>query len=340
LEQQSGLLTEPTSNVLLGQLAWCYRYLAGTEALETLLAAFRRADAEGAAPPIVCTGLLPAGYLPRPAFQYLLPAARRSLALQTLGHDGAAAAMLLSQQLETVRGQAWVRTATLAQAAAALSSARLFAAMLADSQPAPPYLERAVRTHPGISRLTGAVETGLLFDAEESHFTPDGQLTVWVGLADEYASDEWLARWERCFALLAAQGIGRRATAGHGTFRLIENLTPAALPTVSAAGPIDGFVTLGAWAPAPGDPPALAYTLETRHGKLGGLYGSSNHVWKYPVSWLRVGAVGRLRPGEELKPVYGRLLERVHQTRGEIVDFGYTLALGVHLEDEHGNLSA
>jgi hypothetical protein len=335
LEQTAGFLTEPTSGILMGQLAWAYRYLYGSTALEDLLTAYRQADANGSAPPLICSAALPAGMAPRPAFETLLPAERRALAHRCYQSQEAGALLQLDQAIGKVRNQPWLPHAALAALINDLTPAALFAALLAlpQTEPAlaPARLEQKTRTHTAINRLTNGALAGQLFDSDELLFQPNRQLEIWVRITPAYATDAWLAQWQQCVTVLAQQGIGARTSTGRGAVRLVAGLTPVPATALPGAAHPNAFLSLAAWAPRPTDPDAIAYHLETRHGKLGGLYGSSDHVWKYPVTTLRPGAIGRLPAGATLQPVYGRLIEGVHRTRPEIVDFGYAFPIGVRV---------
>ena len=84
LEQRAAFLTEPTSGVLMGSLAWAYSDLYGEEALAELLAAYPRRIKPGAAPPLICSAALPAGWLPRPHFTYLTPRRTHAVGQSTI----------------------------------------------------------------------------------------------------------------------------------------------------------------------------------------------------------------------------------------------------------------
>ncbi|MFN8489643.1 MAG: hypothetical protein U0350_18810 [Caldilineaceae bacterium] len=349
LEQRAAFLTEPTSGVLLGSLAWAYRDLYGEPALSELLAAYRAADQAGAAPPLICSAALPTGWLPRPHFTYLTPAERTQLATQQFKSSGAAALLRLDQALNHLRGQWWLPQAALRPVVEQVDAFHLFGALLKQmdapsvrlvSGPlpererwaaGPAQLQSRLRTQSSINRLTGSVHEGLLFDQEELVYRPGQQLDIWVRIAPAFATDAWLERWRAVFRLLAAQGIGARHSTGAGAVQLVQNLEPAAADALPAARQPNGFLSLSAWVPRPADPDALAYQLDTRHGRLGGLYGAGDNVWKYPVTELLPGAVGRLPAGAALRPVYGGLVENVHRTRPEVVNFGYCFPLGVRL---------
>ena len=130
LEQRAAFLTEPTSGVLMGSLAWAYRDLYGEAALGELLAAYRAADQADAAPPLICSAALPAGWLPRPHFTYLAPAERTQLAAQQFKNSGAAALLRLDQALNQWRGQRWLPQAALRTVVEQLDAFHLFGALL------------------------------------------------------------------------------------------------------------------------------------------------------------------------------------------------------------------
>ncbi|MCB0184388.1 MAG: hypothetical protein KDE31_08990 [Caldilineaceae bacterium] len=352
LTQQSALLTEPTSGVLMGHLAWAYRYLYGAAELTALLDAYRTADAAAASPPLICSAALPQDMLPRPPFNYLTPAQRTALAQTRYADDGRATLLQLERELGRLRHVTWVPRSILAELCEDLSAVALIARLL-DAMPqlapriaggpirpeaqdaaGPARLDGRVRTQPGINRLTGAVQDGILFDTNELVYRPSQELEIWVRIAPDYADDTWLTRWEACFALLDAQGIGARKSAGSGRIRLTANLTAVPATALPAAAQPNAFITLASWTPRATDPAAHVYRLDTRHGRLGGLYGAGEDVWKYPVTELLPGAVGLLPPATPLRPVYGRLLADVHRTRPEIVNFAYAFPIGITLRHE------
>lgn len=351
IEQQSAFLTEPTSGVLMGHLAWAYRYLHGPEALELLLDAYRTADREGGDPPLICSAALPAGMAPRPQFEHLAPDERQTLVEQQFGSNGAALKLRLDQAVKTMRNWRWIDWQIFAEMRDGLSAKTLFGACVPVAFSAPERthfvsgpvqraeeeeggwqrLSSRVRTQPSMNRLTGGVQRGLLYDSDEYVYRPRQRLEIWVRIAEDYSNDEWLERWRALFALLAAQGFGARKSVGMGTFALRTNLERADETALPGSSTPNAFLSLSSWTPRASDPDAFAYRLNTRHGRLGGLYGSGNDVWKYPTTELLPGAVGRLGPGETLRPVYGGLVERVHRNRPEIVNFGYAFPVGVRL---------
>ena len=195
----------------------------------------------------------------------------------------------------------------------------------------PARLQSRLRTQSSINRLTGSVHEHLLFDREELVYRPGQQLDIWVRIARGLCHRRMAGTLARRLPVARRPGHWARHSTGAGAVQLRQNLEPAAADALPATREPNGFLSLSAWTPRPTDPDALAYQLDTRHGRLGGLYGAGDNVWKYPVTELLPGAVGRLPAGAALHPVYGGLVENVHRTRPAVVNFGYCFPLGVRL---------
>jgi CRISPR-associated protein Csm4 len=320
------------SDTIFGHLAWALRYTGGEQALVTFLDRYRHGD-----PPVLVSAGFPSGTLPAPVLGSgrqkekgdgegekpgLADRVVEGMLQSALEDDG----YLPVEQWQEIVGNLSVET---------LRSARRKAGEQLRQLRKTRRLYPVTRT--AVSRITGSAHEGRLFVADETFYGPEEpgmpqpMFDVWHKLDDgdptllEQVNDWW--RW------VERNGFGRRKSAGHGAFRIVgdEGLVEAGPELPQVANP-NGFVTLSAWVPRSGDPTDAAYRTRVKRGKLAeGLALPS--PWKKPLLMLEPGAVARLERGQSVSEWYGGLIENVHWTEENIVQYGYAFPLPVHVKE-------
>lgn len=282
----------PTSDLLMGQLAWAYRDCYSDEKMGSWLQEFVAGD-----PPFVVSDAWPAGSLPRPnGFP------RRIGSAQAMDKTAVIAAYQRRKQFKRQR---------------LIAAEDFWRFVVEDTDGEDFRLHEGpvgmATLHTGINRETGgALEGGL--------FVRDGQwnagpVTVYVQTRDPRLT-EMLAR------VIAYQGIGGNLSRGYGQVEWGEwaPWTVPAVPTPTAE------IWLGHGVPALDGPPGLAYRLHTKFGRVWGPHHQS--PWKAPIMQVEPGAVWPLR--KPWKGWTGRALTAVAMAP-EVVDFGFTVTVPLAL---------
>lgn len=324
LTLRSALGTPLTADTLFGHLCWGIAYRDGTDALRAFLTAM---DADE--PPLVISDPLPAGFWPMPSLPLPEPSTDERL-LKQAGGTGSPAA---HDRIRGLLKRPWLPHEMWSQVAGRLDAGTIAEALLARQWPEAPSLQTQTIPHNTVNRLTmhtstqyedGTSAGGLFFD--EPMFPPivGAVYDVWVRSVDAPQ------RVREIFESGLAGGYGRDAGTGKGHLT-VDGVESAVLPEVEQANAV---MTLGTCAPAADDPADGAWTVDVRHGKLGGAWAGSagdDGVFKRPVILLARGAVFRT---DSPRPVIGRIVRGVHPTRSEVVTCGRTLTLPVRLTKE------
>jgi len=322
--------TPLSADTLWGHLCWGLVYHQGPSALEEFLAATRSPPADG--PPLILSDPMPAGFVPRPILPPLEPRQEDDL-IRSLLERGRLPKDLPAQAdtLSPLRRRRYMPLDDLRAVIDNLTAAELLRAACDRGEgrrPSPPRMEVATVAHNTIDRLTShtLAEGGLFFSPQT--FT-DGPVDFDVWVAGSLAPQ----RLRELFVWGLEGGYGRDASTGKGDLGVGE-LTPAGLPAASRPNAV---MTLGPCAPAADDPTRGHWTIETRFGKLGGPWAAQDDpagagVFKHPVIFLTAGAV----LAGPVRPFLGRLVERVHPGRPEVVQYGLALTIPVrcpHFEE-------
>jgi CRISPR type III-A-associated RAMP protein Csm4 len=184
-------------------------------------------------------------------------------------------------------------------------------------------------TRTAVDRITGSAREGRLFVSDETFYGPNRTFDVWHKLDER--DEGLLARLTEWWRWVERNGFGRRKSAGHGVFRIEgEGLVEAGEKLPRVDNP-NGFVTLSAWVPRQGDPTDVTYRTLVKRGKLAEALALPG-PWKKPLLMIEPGAVARLRDGETVREWYGRLVEQMHWTQENIVQYGYAFPLPVRIK--------
>lgn len=285
LECRSQLGTPLAADTLWGHIAWGIRYSEGEDALNDWLAAYGTDS-----PPLVLSDIFPAGMLPRPILPP--PSIERVPDRQTL------------RKRKLAGRRRWIPTERWAQLASGLDS-KSTAEAAADEMNPP--VEAAV-LHAGINRLTGGTareDGGLLHSDVRSFFEEVPRFDLYVvSPAPQDVVERWLE-------IALAGGYGRDASSGLGDLRIVD----CAQVTFDTPSGANAILLLAPSSLRPGEPCCGFSPIETKAGRLGGLFAieptpdGTMRPQKRPVTRLSCGSVLLT----DTPPVYvGRLLAGVH----------------------------
>lgn len=290
----SPLSTPLYSGTLFGNLCWAWRYLYGEEDLGRWLCSLSE-------DPFLISDGFPAGCLPRP----ILPAPRaRTMSIGELDRQKRLkkTAYVPKALLESLR-EDLDEELLREKLGKYLEGEEARLARLTPEERRKQGRESVVRVpHNRIHRLTGRTpDEGGLFFVEERWAT---------GLAayrDLYVRTSLAVdRLREVFAQMARWGYGRDATWGRGRFDGIEiDEEKSAL----FDGKLPRAMTLSHGSLSPNMRNAR-YRLETHYGRLGGVYASSEAVFKHPLLLVKPGATFEAGPGP-----FGEMLGGVHPVK-------------------------
>jgi len=322
IEPLTSFRTPLQSDTIFGHLMWALRYTEGEAALQEFLAPYRK----GEPPPLLVSAGFPAGTLPVPVVK---PEQRkdgqeskRSLADNVVGD-------MLHKALEEDRYLPMAQWEKLARSV----SARRLSQLRGEAQKELRDLRDTEREHPvtrtAVDRITGSAREGRLFVSMETFYGPERRFEVWHKI--EEGQEGLLERVSAWWKWIERNGFGRGKSRGHGAFRIDQRLTDAADELPQVAQP-NGFVTLSAWVPKAGDPTNVTYRTRIKRGKLAEARAIPS-PWKKPLLMLEPGAMARLEEGGDVREWYGRLVEDVHWTEHDVVQYGYAFPLPVQVEE-------
>jgi len=303
IEPVTSFGTPLQSDTIFGHLMWALRYREGEEALAGFLDLYRAGK-----PPLLVSAGFPAGTLPAPVLR--------------VGRGQKVGAYLPLRQWREI--------------APRLSGDALWRAHLEAREEVRTIRDEEVKhgvVGTAVDRITGSAREGRLFVSMETFYGPQRRFEIWhkVDETEEGLLDR-LAVWWRW---VERNGFGRGKSRGHGAFRIEEKdgqmLEPADGQLPQVAQP-NGFVTLSAWVPEAGDPTNVTYRTRIKRGKLAEARAIPS-PWKKPLLMLEPGAVARLgKQDGDLRQWYGRLVEDVHWTEHDVVQYGYAFPLPVRVE--------
>lgn len=288
------LSTPLHSGTLFGNLCWAWRYLYGEEELGRWLCSLSE-------DPFLISDGFPADHLPPPL---LPPRQVRRASLEELCRQKKLkkATFIPKTLLESLReglNQELLQD-KLAETMAEEEGRR---AGMTPAERRREGRESLVRVpHNRIHRLTGRTpEEGGLFFVEEHWAT---------GLAayrDVYVRTSLeRKRLEEVFGQMARWGYGRDATWGRGRFDGIEIEEER---SALFDGRLPRAMTLSHGSLSPNMRKAR-YRLETHYGRLGGVYSSSEAVFKHPLLLVKPGATFEAGAGP-----FGEMLQGVHPAK-------------------------
>ena len=308
--------TRPAADTLFGHICWGLVYEQGPDVLREFLRFM-----DGPNPPLVISDPMPADHWPMPPLPAPPPKAYEQLIDETQlngpwsGCDRRAAVDRIGMLAETD----WVPSDIFALAVSDLSTETLLRKLIRWEREIPGPPRAAVIPRGQVNRLSGTVEADAHYDRIVH---ADGPMNC-----DVYASSPWPA--ERVLAVFEqglSCGYGRRASIGMGHVRC-ASIVACELP---GAGSPNAVLALGAFAPRGTDPSDGYWRLTTRLGKLGGPWATDDQVHKFPLVFLRGGAVLRAHTPAG---VLGRMVHGVHPERPEVQQYGLTVGIPVKLAE-------
>jgi len=296
----SAVASDWQADTIFGHLCWALRYLEGEDKLLQFLADCRRQQ-----PPLVISNGFPSDLLPRPITPPIRPAPHGTVKEQ-LGRfteeKGTKRIGLLSLEEfeEVIQGKDFVP---------ASAGKHL------------PWKRVTLKNR--IGRDTGGTgKAGELFGFEETVWArrdtdiPTGiPVSIYARVRDGFEEQA-----ERLFALIAAEGYGRRKTAGYGQ---IKSWSFEEFSGFHSPPDANGFVSLSNFVPAQGDPTEGTWQTVVKYGKLGENFAAAGNPFKKPVLMLAAGSTFVHAPCKEH---YGRVVEDVaRRTDAAVVQYGFAL---------------
>ncbi len=319
LRIRSPLGTPLVADTLFGHLCWGIAYHEGPDAVQAFIK-----ETCGDRPPLVISDPLPADHWPMPV---LPPAAEAERAADARADPPSRLAD--HDRNRAIQRRAWVPATVWERVAGRLDGPTLLRALAECASPPPPEPLAAAVAHNAINRFSGhTLDEHGLFHARQWYMPPDAVYEVW-------ARTTWDPdRLRSVFEWGLVGGYGRDASTGLGQIT-VQDVEPATLPPKAVDRP-NALVTLGACVPDISDPTEGLWTVDVRHGRLGGAWAvghdeETSAAFKYPVVFL---ARGTLLLTDEYRLTVGRVVSDVHPTRREVITCGRTLALPVQLTEE------
>lgn len=309
LKLLSPLGTPLMADTLFGHLCWGIALHEGSTAIREFLEAMRQS------PPLLISDPFPAGYWPAPT----VPMSRADKdTIEKSGADRKAFARI-----------AWIPEAIFRKLVSDLSWSAYHELALAKVPAEPPAFIEAALARVTVNRLSNASleESGLFFDSRIYPKIPGGDFPRFeVYILSSYPPE----RIRQLFDWAVEAGYGKDSSIGLGNL-VVEEIHPVELP--AAADP-NAMMTLGACVPKHDDPVRGFWRVEPKFGKLGGPWATGGddtdrHPFKFPLTFIRTGAVFAAPP----KPFVGRMVDGIHPTRREVVQYGYALALPVRVPE-------
>jgi CRISPR-associated protein Csm4 len=309
------------SDTIFGHLMWALRYLEGEDALLAFLDRYRTGE-----PPLLVSAGFPGDTLPVP----VLPSTDENE--EDEGDSGLADQTVKAMLRKALEDDRYLPLPQWHELAPALSAERLDDLR----EEARSQLRRlrvtATRqaiTRTAVDRMTGSAREGRLFVSEETFYVPQRTFDIWHKVLVK--DDDMVKRLNQWWDWVRRNGFGRGKSSGHGAFRIVGDGLTEAGGDLSQVEEPNGFVSLSAWIPRQSDPTDVTYHTRVKRGKLGEAMAIPS-PWKKPLLMLEPGAVARLGGGESVREWYGRLVEDVHWTYDEIVQYGYAFPMPVRIE--------
>lgn len=313
------------SDTIFGHLLWALRYTESEDALVDFLARCRAGD-----PPLLVSAGFPSDTLPVP----VLPSVQSNDR-----EEGKLKCSLADKVVEDILRKAREEERYLPLKQWREIAGRLSADALDEARREASERLRQLReieqehlvTRTTVDRITGSAREGQLFVVEEVFYGADWTFDVWHKL--DNGDDTLLERVAEWWRWIERNGFGKRKSTGHGMFRIEgEGLVEASGELPQVENP-NGFITLSAWVPRPGDPTdVIILRTRVKRGKLAEALALPS-PWKKPLLMLEPGAVARLSDGEIVHEWYGGLVEDMHWTERGIVQYGYAFPVGVRISE-------
>jgi len=186
----------------------------------------------------------------------------------------------------------------------------------------PKNVKSSLIPHNTISRLTNTtLQEGGVYSLEEKFIS---ELNIFI----KSSSKEWIDRLEELFFELSKSGFGRKKSIGKGHFTLTKIELFDELEYLENP---NGFVTLSNFCPAKDDPAEGYYKTFVKYGKLGEEFTFSGNPFKKPLIMIKTGSV--FKTDGPPREYYGRMVEKVSESKPEVVQYAYAFAIPIRWPD-------
>lgn len=183
--------------------------------------------------------------------------------------------------------------------------------------------------HNTINRFTGTTGEGFApFDVEQHVFSPETELTIFVGIDEAVINIEQVRKGlER----IGEFGFGKDASTGLGRFELAED-AEIDLSSMGSSSP-DACYTLSPSVPGKNTFKEVFFNPFTRYGRHGDVLAKSANPFKNPVIMADEGGIFLPDNGGAFDiPYIGTSVENVSKSEPRTVAQGYSLYIPVRVE--------
>lgn len=293
------------SDTFFGAFCWSYRYLYGTEALESFL------EDMMIEPQVIFSNAFPVGTLPLPAGAFdeelILPGDAPREERQKSYQKG--------KQLKNAR---FIPVEQFTKIAAGHTAG--FSAHLKDNG-----LTNTLQIHNMVDRSSGTVENkdgaGNLYTAE-AFYASCGDFDLYCYIDEGYFTEKELKHILETMLLL---GIGGKKSTGKGAFRLID-FSPVDFPKPPKA---NGFMALSDFMPTTEDPVLGRYHVFAKYPKVDREFSATEYPFKKPILLIEAGSVFL---DATPKPFYGRCVDHISPLYDKIMINACTIPLPMTLK--------
>ncbi len=300
LRLKSSLGTPLMSDTVFGHICWSIRYNKSEKELTEFLKKMKSDN-----PPLLLSDAFRKDCLPVPVLPNVVTAEK---------------SVEESDRLKKAKKQKYIKSDRLFEIADSLSGKKILNELLefavADTK------ERYLVPHNTVNRLgAGTVENGLFFTEDAFFKGEDSDYEMIIG-SDAYSKQQTAEMLELAFR----DGYGRDASTGKGVIE-VADIEDYSMPKVKNPNAV---MLLGRCVPAENDPAEGYWNLTVKEGKLGGHWAVCEDFRKKPVIMLSAGSVLFT---DTPKPYYGKIVENVHNDLSEVVQYGYSLAMPINLQE-------
>lgn len=296
----SPLVSDLTSDILWGHLAWAIKYTFSEEKLLEILSAMRTES-----PPLLCTSLFPEiegkEYLP-------------ALKIPINPDRGDA---------KKLKKRAFIEKQALDNNANSLTIDS-YMEILRSSKDTKEMFDISTSMHNVISRRSGTVIEGGLFSTKHIYFKEGVSLYAYIYCAEDRKFLETLLNY------LSSCGFGADKTTGKGRIEL-ESLDEVGQTLFERKPNANAFVCLSLFVPSNGEInlERSFYKTKVKIGRLGEAFANSRPYYKRPLWFLEEGSV--CAPNQD-KSFYGTVITRVHFSNKNVVHYGFGIPYWIRID--------
>ena len=300
IKPHSSFLTPWQADTIFGSLCWIMAWREGKDTLAKVLEDYRNGN-----PLFVLSDGFPADLLPAPAHLSLMTPEGETLEDYQNGKKLKKIAWLTWEEFEFVRN----------------------GKINTQFQENPKTFKTFTTLHSSINRITGTTgDEGSLFELEEYAIEANELKTETLSIYLKI-KDGWEEKVFSLFKDLSLMGYGRKKSIGKGSFEIIGGLEP--FDKFDDFKGENGFISLSNFVPAKNDPTEGFYKTLVKYGKLGGEFTFSKNPFKKPLMMLAAGSSFHVEGN--IKPFYGRMVDRVSPAKPEVVHYGYAFSVPICL---------